>query len=59
MQQTKRWPLLSLSVMEWEKSGMKEAFQTYVQQQYRDEDLEEVLSNVDNWLRRLKKETEG
>jgi hypothetical protein len=58
MQQTKRWPMLSLSVMEWEKAGTKEAFQTYVQQQYRDQDWAEVVGAVEIWLRHLKKETE-
>jgi hypothetical protein len=59
MQQTKRWPMLSLSVMEWERTGTKDAFQTYVQQQYRDQDSAEVVGNVQDWLRYLKKETEG
>jgi hypothetical protein len=59
MQQTKRWPILGLSVMEWEKPGTKEAFQTYVLQQFKDQDWAEVVGNVENWLRYLKKETEG
>jgi hypothetical protein len=59
MQQTKRWPMLSLSVMEWENPGTKEAFQNYVQQQYRDRDWGEVVGDVENWLRYLKKETKG
>jgi len=59
MQQTKKWPMLSLSVMEWEKPGTKDAFQTYVQQQYREQDLAEVVRDVENWLQRLKKELYG
>ena len=59
MQQTKKWPMLSLSVMEWEKPGTKEAFQTYAQKQYQDQELAEVMQNVENWLQRLKKETAG
>jgi hypothetical protein len=45
--------------MEWEKTRTKEAFQTYVQEQYRDQNWAEIVGNVENWLRYLKKETEG
>jgi hypothetical protein len=59
MQQTKRWPMLSLSVMEWEKPGTKEAFGTYFQQYYQDQDPAEVVMNVENRLQHLKMETCG
>lgn len=58
MQQTKKWPMLCLSVMEWERTGTKDAFQTYVQQYYRDQDVAEVVGNVENWLQLLQRETE-
>ena len=59
MQQTKKWPMLSLSVMEWEKQGTKEGFHTYVQKQYPDQNLVDVVRDVENWLQRLKKEIYG
>ena len=48
--------MVSLSVMEWEKPGTRDAFQTYVRQQYQDQDATEVVWNVENWLQHLKKE---
>jgi hypothetical protein len=59
MQQTKRWPMLSISVMEWEKPGTKEAFQAYVQQQFLNQKIAEVLRNIQYYLEALKKETDG
>jgi hypothetical protein len=59
MQQTKRWPMLSISVMEWEKPGTKEAFQAYVQQQFLNQNIAEVLRNIQYYLEALKKETDG
>lgn len=59
MQQTKKWPMLSLSVMEWEKPGTKEAFQAYVQKQYQDQDLVEIVQNIDNWIQRSKNKNQG
>jgi hypothetical protein len=55
LQQTKRWPMLSFSVMEWEKPGSQEAFQVYLRKQYQEQDLAEVLQNIQNWLQHLKK----
>ena len=55
MQQTKKWPMLSLSVMEWEKPGTKEAFQKFIEQNYQNQDVGEVVLNVENWLQHLKK----
>jgi hypothetical protein len=50
MKETKRWPMLSLSVMEWEKPGTKEGFQAYVRKQYPDQELTEIEQNITNWL---------
>ena len=56
MRQIKKWPILSLSVMEWEKPGTKKAFQAYVRKQYPDQELAEIERNIGNWLAFSKKE---
>jgi len=58
MQQTKRWPMLSLSVMEWEKPGTKEGFQSYIRKQYPNQELAEIEQNMENWLKFLRKNAE-
>jgi hypothetical protein len=58
IQESKRWPMLSLSVMEWEKPGTKEAFKAYAQKQYPGQELVEIERNIDNWLEFLRKRTE-
>jgi len=49
MQQTKKWPMLSLSVMEWEDPRVKAAFMEYVKTCYPDRNRNEVLAQVENW----------
>jgi hypothetical protein len=56
MQQTKRWPMLSLSVMEWEKAGTKQAFEEYLLKYYPAHNPREVILTVENWLSHLKRE---
>ena len=41
MQQTKKWPMLSLTVIEWEDPKTKEGFRDYVAKYYPDKDLTE------------------
>lgn len=55
MREIKKWPMLSLSVMEWEKPGTKDRFLTYVRQEYPDHDPAEVERNIRNWLEHLRK----
>jgi hypothetical protein len=55
MRQIKKWPMLSLSVMEWEKADIKEAFQTYVRQQFPENDMVELQKSIQNWLDYLRK----
>jgi hypothetical protein len=54
MRQIKKWPMLSLSVMDWEKPRTKEDFKTYFQKQYEKEELAETMRNIDIWLQRMK-----
>lgn len=56
MQETKKWPMLSLTVMEWEQDEkMKERFMDYVSKNYRAQDSSSVMEHVDKWLTYLKK----
>jgi hypothetical protein len=55
MQQTKKWPMLSLSVMEWEDPTTKDGFREYVRKYYPATDAEDVVKEVENWLQALKK----
>jgi len=55
MQQTKKWPMLSLSVMECEDPKTKDGFREYVRKYYPATDAGEVVKEVENWLQVLKK----
>jgi hypothetical protein len=59
MQQTKRWPMLSLTVMEWDDPKTKTDFKEYVAKYYPAQDLAEVMEQVENWLSLLRKEEMG
>jgi len=56
MQQTKKWPMLSLTVLEWEDEKTKNQFADYVQKYYPNIDLKEVMEQVNKWLDHLRKE---
>jgi hypothetical protein len=56
MQQTKKWPMLSLTVMEWEKAETKERFAEYMQKYYPDKDAAEVMKEIDKWLAQIRKQ---
>ncbi|NLU90622.1 hypothetical protein [Chitinophaga sp. Ak27] len=56
MQQTKKWPMLSLTVLEWEDEKTKAQFADYVQKYYPNIDLKEVMEQVNKWLDHLRKE---
>lgn len=58
MQQTKKWPMLSLSVMEWENIKTKVRFAEYVMKYYPDKDEGKLMSEVDKWVDRLQKKEE-
>ncbi|SKA06790.1 hypothetical protein SAMN04488128_102575 [Chitinophaga eiseniae] len=56
MQQTKKWPMLSLTVMEWEDEKTKDQFADYVQKYYPNIALAEITEQVNKWLDHLRKE---
>jgi hypothetical protein len=58
MQQTKKWPMLSLTVMEWEDIKTKARFAEYMQKYYPDKDALEVMNEIDKWLIQIKKQDE-
>lgn len=51
MQQTKRWPMLMLSVMEWEKPETQEAFQKYAALYYPKMNIDELIGQVNKWCK--------
>lgn len=55
MQQTKRWPMLSLTVMEWETGDTQTAFIEYLQKYYPQNDAGEIKEQIEKWLKQLKK----
>jgi len=57
MQQTKKWPMLSLTVMEWEDIKTKARFAEYMQKHYPDKDVVQVMTEIDKWLNQLRNES--
>jgi hypothetical protein len=53
MQQTKRWPMLCLTVMEWEKTETQEAFRKYVDTYYPGMDKDELVVQINKWPKYL------
>ena len=51
---SRKWPMLSLSAMEWEGEGTRAKFSEYMQKYYPDKNHSEVLKLVDKWLRSSK-----
>lgn len=49
MQQTKRWPMLILSVMEWERPETKAAFREYAVSYYPKMNVDELIGQVNKW----------
>lgn len=54
MQQTKKWPMLSLTVMEWETGDTQADFEAYLKTYYPKNDAGEIREEVDKWLIVLK-----
>lgn len=50
MLQTKRWPMLSLTVMEWETGNTQTAFTEYLQKYYPKNNADEIKKQVIKWL---------
>ena len=55
MQGTKKWPMLSLSVMEWESGNIQASFEEYVKKQYPGIGTMGVLTEVSKWVSWLRK----
>lgn len=56
MQQTKKWPMLSLTVMEWEDEKTTVGFIEFMKKYYPDKDSVEVVDQINKWLVKLRKE---
>lgn len=56
MQQTKKWPMLSLTVMEWDDVKTTARFIEYMNKYYPDKDAGEVVTEINKWLIKLRKE---
>lgn len=54
MRETKRWPMLCVTVMEWEEVSTQTAFTEYVKKHYPEIDAAKVMEQVENWLDSLK-----
>ena len=55
MLETKKWPILSLTVMEWETSNTQTEFTAYLQKHYPNNDAGEIKELVEKWLHSLRK----
>ncbi|UTA67261.1 hypothetical protein [Emticicia sp. 21SJ11W-3] len=55
MQETKKWSMFSLTVMEWETSNTQTEFLAYLQKHYRNNDAGEIKKMVEKWLNSLRK----
>ena len=53
MQQTKKWPMLSLTVMEWESGDTQTTFTEYLQKYYPKNDAGEIKEQIEKWLQYL------
>ena len=50
MMQSKKWPMLFLSVMEWEADETKAKFNDFVKKNYKDHDPIKLTELVDKWI---------
>ncbi|WP_259016805.1 hypothetical protein [Emticicia fluvialis] len=55
MLETKKWPMLSLTVMEWETSNTQTEFTEYLKKYYPKNDAGEIKKQVEKWLNSLRK----
>ena len=56
MMQFKKWPMLSLTVMEWEDPNVKNGFAEYMLKAFPGQNATEVEARVNEWLVYLRKE---
>ena len=57
MLQTKKWPMLYLSVMEWETGNTKKEFVEYLKKHYPKHDAGEIKNEVEKWIGYIKNKT--
>jgi len=55
MLQTKQWPMLSLTIMEWETGDTQTRFEEYVEKYYPGHEAGEIKKSVERWISRVKK----
>jgi len=54
MEQKKKWPMLCLTVMEWENEKIKEGFISYSSNYFKKQDAAEVLKQIEKFIASLK-----
>ena len=54
MEQIKKWPMLCLSVMEWENEKIKEGFTNYGSNYFKKKDFAEVLKQIERFIASLR-----
>ena len=54
MQQTKKWPMLLLTVMEWQNGNTKRNFTEYLNKYYPGIDILQIQAEIEKWLKHLK-----
>jgi len=54
MQQTKKWPMLCLTVMEWHDNKTKTLFAHYLNENYKNLDAVTVTDQVNKFIKTLK-----
>lgn len=54
MVKIKKWPMLSLSVMEWETANTQTAFGEYLQKQYPTGNFDQIKEQLEKWLHKTK-----
>jgi hypothetical protein len=57
MLQTKKWPMLYLSVMEWETGNTKTEFVEYLKKHYPKHNADEIKNDVEKWVGYIKNKT--
>jgi len=54
MQQTKKWPMLCLSAMEWQDNKIKTLFAHYLNENYKNLDADSVTDEVNKFIKTLR-----
>ncbi|MBL0745019.1 hypothetical protein [Chryseolinea lacunae] len=55
MVQSKIWPMLSMSIMEWEDAKLRTSFSEYVSKKFPHQSVKEVEENTEKWIAYLRK----